>query len=258
MNSYLPQSIYGPVTSWRLGRSLGVDVLCIDSICSFECVYCQLGKINRLTLTREVFVPTEKILADLRCSSWQSADVITFSGSGEPTLAKNLGEVIDGIRKLTHKPIVVLTNSTLLHREDVRRELAAADKIFCKLDAWSEETLKRFDHPHPEVALDKIILGIHHLRQEFNGFLAIQTMILRPLNEFEIEELADIFAFVRPDEVQLNLPTRPVPKNYFVESRGNEIEIDDSFHRLKTISGPELEMIRAKLAKLTRLAIVTR
>jgi wyosine [tRNA(Phe)-imidazoG37] synthetase (radical SAM superfamily) len=252
------QSIYGPVNSWRLGRSLGVDVLCIDSICSFACVYCQLGKINRLTFRRDVFVPTEKVLADLKKSSWKSAEVITFSGSGEPTLAKNLGEVIDGIRKLTQKPIVVLTNSTLLYRADVRRELAGADKIFCKLDAWSADTLQRFDRPHPGVRFEQIIRGIQDLRQEFSGFLAIQTMILRPLNDYEIEELADIFASIRPNEVQLNLPTRPVPKTYSVESRGNEVKIDPSFNRLKTISGAELELIRAKLADSTRLPVVTR
>ncbi len=99
MTNSIPSSIYGPVRSWRLGLSLGVDILCIDSICSFECVYCQLGKINRVTATRDVFVSTEKVLDDLKKSDWQKADVITFSGSGEPTLAKNLGEVIEKIKK---------------------------------------------------------------------------------------------------------------------------------------------------------------
>ncbi|HMS11341.1 MAG TPA: radical SAM protein, partial [Pyrinomonadaceae bacterium] len=113
-------SIYGPVDSWRLGRSLGVDVLCVDSICSFECVYCQLGKINRVTTDRGVFVPTEKIIRDLQMADWRSADVITFSGSGEPTLAANLGEIITAIRELTGEPIAILTNSTLLGDANVR------------------------------------------------------------------------------------------------------------------------------------------
>ena len=107
MTNSIPSSIYGPIRSWRLGWSLGVDVLCVDSICSFECVYCQLGKINRVTTGRDIFVSTEKILSDLKNSDWQNADVITFSGSGEPTLAKNLGEIIEKIKELTGKPIVV-------------------------------------------------------------------------------------------------------------------------------------------------------
>jgi wyosine [tRNA(Phe)-imidazoG37] synthetase (radical SAM superfamily) len=184
--------------------------------------------------------------------------VITFSGSGEPTLAKNLGEIIEKIKELTHKPIVILTNSTLLYQPKVRKELAQADKIFCKLDAWSEETLSRFDHPKKEVSLEKIINGIHHLRQEFNGFLAIQTMILRPLKEFEFEEYADILRLIKPDEVQLNLPSRPIPQKYFLETRGNEVEFDETFTKLKTISKDDLELIRKKIAKLTNLPIITR
>ena len=91
-------TVYGPVNSWRVGRSLGVDVLCVNSVCSFRCVYCQLGRINVHTAERRVYVPTERVLEDLRASDWRGADVITLSGSGEPTLAANLGEVVRGIR----------------------------------------------------------------------------------------------------------------------------------------------------------------
>lgn len=258
MTSLTPNSIYGPVKSWRLGWSLGVDVLCIDSICSFECVYCQLGKIHQVTVERGVFVSTKKVLTDLKKSDWQKADVITFSGSGEPTLAANLGEIIGKIKDLTRKPIVILTNSTLLHDPQVRKELQHADKIFCKLDAWSDDTLRRFDRPETSISLEKIITGIHHLRHEFDGFLAIQTMILRPMNEFEIEELADIYNLIKPDEVQLNLPTRPVPREYFLDTRGNEVEFNQSFTQLKTISKSELEKIRRRLSELTHLPIITR
>ena len=179
MKNSIPNSIYGPVASWRLGRSLGVDVLCIDSICSFECVYCQLGKINRVTMERDVFVSTEKILDDLKTSDWREADVITFSGSGEPTLAINLGIIIGKIKSFTGKPVIVLTNSTLLHLPEVRKEVALADKIFCKLDAWSDEILRRINRPYKTFSVEEIISGIKKLREEFSGFLAIQTMILQ-------------------------------------------------------------------------------
>lgn len=258
MTNPLPSSIYGPVRSWRLGWSLGVDVLCTDSICSFECVYCQLGKINRVTMERDVFVSTEKILEDLKNSDWQKADVITFSGSGEPTLAANLGEVIGKIKQLTGKTIIVLTNSTLLHDEKVRNEIALADRIFCKLDAWSDETLQKIDRPHKQVSLEKIISGIRLLRRDFKKFLAIQTMNLRLPKEQEIKKFAEILRSIKPDEVQLNLPTRPIPNDYFLETRGNKIEIKPEFKKIKTISKTNLENVRLKLAKLTDSPIITR
>jgi len=258
MTGQIPNSIYGPVRSWRLGWSLGVDVLCVDSICSFECVYCQLGKINRVTTERQVFVSTAKVLRDFQHSAWQKADVITFSGSGEPTLAKNLGEIIEKIKKLSGKPIVVLTNSTLLHFEEVRSELLQSDKIFCKLDAWSDDLLERIDRPHPNVSLESIISGIRLLRHQFRGELAIQTMILRSPSDFEIESFAEILGSIKPDEVQLNLPVRPIPSEYFLETRGNEVEYNDKFRQLKSISEDELETVRERLLKLTHLQIVTR
>lgn len=258
MTNDMPTSIYGPVKSWRLGLSLGVDVLCVDSICSFECVYCQLGKIHRVTKKRGEFVSTAKVLEDLKKADWQTADVITFSGSGEPTLAKNLGEVIEKIKQLTKKPIVVLTNSTLLHEKQVRQELLRADKIFCKLDAWSDDVLRRVDRPVNEIALESIIAGIFDLRREFSGFLAIQTMILRLPNKFELEKLAEIYRLINPDEVQLNLPSRPVPHEHFLETRGNSIEFNGDFKHLKTISKDELENIRRRLSETTKLPIITR
>ncbi len=254
----MPSSIYGPVSSWRLGRSLGVDVLCVDSICSFECVYCQLGKINRVTTDRAVFVSTEQIISDLLASDWKSADVVTFSGSGEPTLAANLGDVIAEIKRITEKPVIVLTNSTLLDRADVRAELAGADRVFCKLDAWSEDTLRRFDRPAAGITLKSIVDGIVEFRRSFPGFVAIQTMLMRMPHNDEITAFAEILKRIGPDEVQLNLPTRPIPHEYFVETRGNEVEFDESFTRLKTIGKEELDSVAEELRKLTNLEIVAR
>src|ERR1041384_6820260 len=141
----LPQTVYGPVSSWRVGRSLGIDLLAVNSICSFRCIYCQLGRINLHTSGRKVYVPTERVLSDLAASAWREADIITLSGSGEPTLAANLGAVIRESKRVTHKPVLVLTNSTLLGDAQVRRELGAADRVFCKLDAADEATFRKID-----------------------------------------------------------------------------------------------------------------
>lgn len=249
--------IYGPVDSWRLGRSLGVDLLFIDSICSFACVYCQLGKINRITTDREVFVPTARVLDDLRASKWKNSDVITFSGSGEPTLASNLGETIAAIRELTGKPIAVLTNATLLDRQDVRGEIQLADKIFCKLDAWSEPLLQRIDRPAAGITLEGIVEGIRQLRSQYSGFLAIQTMLVSEPSQKEIETYAKIVRSIGPDEVEINLPLRPIPNAWNLESRGNITELTRGSRKLKTLSGEQAASVGEALARLTNIKVIT-
>jgi len=213
-------TVYGPVRSWRVGLSLGIDLLCVDSVCSFRCVYCQLGKINQHTGERRLFVPTRRVIEDLCSSPWAEADAVTFSGSGEPTLASNLGEAIEQVKALTRKPVVVLTNSSLLGLADVRRELCQADSLFCKLDAADERTFRMLNRPVEGLTVRSVIEGIKALRREYGGHLAVQLMLQRVhLNQTAL--LADALKEIRPDEVQLNLPTRPVPSEWFAEARGN-------------------------------------
>lgn len=257
-NHPLPAStVYGPVASWRVGQSLGIDLLFTNSICSFRCVYCQLGKINEHTAERKVYVPTEKVLADLQASSWQSADVITFSGNGEPTLAANLGEVMRAVKTLTGKPIVVLTNATLLHDPAVRNDLQEADKIFCKLDAATEPTLQLVDRPVAGITVRSIVEGIKALRQEYHGHLAIQTMLL-PVNENEIGVLAAVLKEIQPDEVQLNTPSRPVPREWIFAARGNHDATFENAARLRVPTLEKLAAIAEQLHALTGLEITAK
>jgi wyosine [tRNA(Phe)-imidazoG37] synthetase (radical SAM superfamily) len=200
-------TVYGPVQSWRVGRSLGIDLLCVNSICSFRCVYCQLGRINVHTATRKVYVSTEQVLADLKRSAWATADIITLSGSGEPTLAANLGAVIHEIKSLTGKPVLVLTNSAHLCDAQVRRDLRAADKIFCKLDAASDAVFRQLNRPVAGVTLGTSIEGISKLRGEYADYFGVQIMLM-PWNVQQVDEFARILEALRPDEVQLNAPAR--------------------------------------------------
>ena len=213
-------TIYGPVESWRFGRSLGVDLLCVTSACSLRCVYCQLGRINLHTAERRVFVETRRVLADLGRSPWRAADVITFSGSGEPTLAANLGECVAGVKALTAKAVCVLTNATLLEDPAVRRDLARADRVSCKLDAADEETFRRVGRPAEGLTLARVVSGIKLLRAEFAGQLDVQIM-LTPLNASRAEEFARLLAEMRPDGVHLNAPARPAPRAWSLAARGN-------------------------------------
>jgi wyosine [tRNA(Phe)-imidazoG37] synthetase (radical SAM superfamily) len=249
-------SVYGPVQSWRVGRSLGIDLLCVNSICSFRCVYCQLGRINVHTAARQVYVPTEQVWADLKGSAWATADIITLAGSGEPTLAANLGAVIREIKSLTGKPVLVLTNSAHLHDPQVRRDLRAADKVFCKLDAASEVVFRRLNRPVAGVTLGTVIGGISKLRGEYTGYLGIQLMLMS-WNVQQLPEFARILRGLRPDEVQLNAPTRQLPRVWSSSARGNLPPQGERGIRLKQLDCQARAQFAARLRELTGLKIIT-
>jgi len=250
------KTVYGPVRSWRVGISLGVDLLCVDSICSFRCLYCQLGKINVHTTERKVYVPTEKVMTDLMRSSWRVADIITLSGSGEPTLAANIGEVIHKIKMFTDKPVLVLTNATMLNDESVRRELCEADKVFCKLDAVDEETFKLINRPVEGITVRRVVEGIKALRKEFTGELAIQLM-LTPLNMKQIEQFARVLKEIGPDEVQLNLPLRPVPREWFAGARGNNRTSPVPTVHFRAVEPDAVARVGSALHNLTGLKVTS-
>ena len=250
-------TVYGPVRSWRFGLSLGVDLLFTNSICSFRCNYCQLGKINIHTRERRVYVPTERVMNDLRASNWQAADVITLSGSGEPTLAANIGEVIDEIKTLTGKPVVVLTNASLLNQAEVRHDLRHADKVFCKLDAIDEHRLKTINRPVEDITLHGIIEGIKEFRKEYEGYLGIQIMVQGSRSGKHLRQLARLLKEIAPDEVQINAPLRPIPLAWCLEARGNNDSYSRPAIRPKTIAREEISQIAATLRNLTGYKIVS-
>lgn len=250
-------TVYGPVQSWRVGLSLGIDLLYVDSICSFRCVYCQLGKINVHTDLREVYVPTETVMRDLKASDWTRADIITLSGNGEPTLAANIGEVIREIKAFTLKPVLVLTNSAHLSDPLVRREISAADRIFCKLDAAEEKTFRKINRPVEGITLRRIVDGIKTLRAEYAGFLAIQTMLTQ-INRNQLEPLATLLKEIQPDEVQLNLPLRPIPRRWSFAARGNQEISTPDVTSLTPLPRQEALLMETILRQLTDLKIVSR
>ena len=207
------QFVYGPVASWRLGRSLGVDILSTpDKTCSFDCVYCQLGGTTNRTVKRHVYVPTEEIereIAAIADTIYASTDVITFAGMGEPTLGANLGEVAAMLRRYSTKPLVILTNSALITDATVRDELKTLDIVVAKLDAPDQDTFEKTNRPvSGEITLDAIIAGLKEFRKDYRGRLCLQMMFVEENKDYGWE-LARIAAEIRPDEVQLNTPLRP-------------------------------------------------
>lgn len=249
-------SVYGPVHSWRVGASLGVDVLLETSTCSFNCIYCQLGDIQLKTAERKIYVPTAQVEHDLRRSRWEEADIITFSGSGEPTLALNLAEVIHMVKEYTGKPVMVLTNATLLHQDEVVQDLREADVVACKLDAATEAGLKQMNRPVPGVTLARIEEGIRKLKAVHPGKVALQCMFM-PTNLAEVEQMAALINRLQPDEVQLNTPKRPYPLEWHLDSRGNHGDKPYPTRTLRVVSPPQAEEIEALLRARTQVPVLS-
>jgi wyosine [tRNA(Phe)-imidazoG37] synthetase (radical SAM superfamily) len=256
----LPSSVYGPVHSWRVGWSLGIDMLLETSTCSFNCIYCQLGDIQQKTNLRRVYVPTEKIQADFLASDWKAADIITFSGNGEPTLAENIGEVIAWLQTQCTKPIMVLTNGTHLENPQVRQALMTVDIVAIKLDAATESGLQQMNRPVAGVTLAGILAGTHLFKAEYkaanpSGKLVLQCMFM-PTNQAELEAMGALVADLQPDEVQLNTPKRPYPMRWVVENRGNHPMPDAEAvslletRTLRTVDEPTAAHIEASLRRL--------
>ena len=201
--------IYGPVASWRLGKSLGIDLLnARRKVCDFDCFYCQLGKTRRFVVEPEEFVSLEELNREIESLRPIDADYATFSGMGEPTLASNLGDAIEMARSILDLPVAVLTNSSLMSREDVRQRLARADVVVAKLDAPNEELFSLVNRPGSGLSFDLILAGMRRFRDAYRGKLALQIMFVQA-NEGYAEEIANLAQSISPDEVQINTPLRP-------------------------------------------------
>lgn len=249
-------SVYGPVQSWRYGRSLGIDPIGVVSTCSFDCVYCQLGAIEHKTKQRQIFIPTEQILRDLQAFAPWDVDAITLSGSGEPTLALNLGEIVTQIQAVTGRPVGVLTNGSLLDQAEVRAELALPDQVAVKVDAIAGDKFRRVDRPVAGIELDTIWQGLAQFRQQYPGELAIQTMLLVPWSEAEQQEYITLMQRIHPDEIQLNTPTRPKPQSHQLDARGNHTD-DTPYptHHLKCVSAEVLQQFGDRIHAATGIPV---
>ncbi|AIF69614.1 hypothetical protein PAP_06070 [Palaeococcus pacificus DY20341] len=205
---------FGPVPSRRLGRSLGINNI-PDKVCSYACVYCQIGRTLRMEVERRAFYPPELIFEEAKKkvdnakARDEKIDYITFVPDGEPTLDANLGEEIDLLRKLG-VPLAILTNASLIWHEDVRENLLKFDFVSLKLDAVSEELWKKIDRPHKSLKLEKILEGMLEFRGEFRGKLVTETMLIDGINySDELEKIAEFLRELKPDVAYIGIPTRP-------------------------------------------------
>ncbi len=206
---------FGPVPSRRLGRSLGINNI-PPKTCSYSCVYCQLGRTSQLIANRQAFYKPKEIFKEVRrkvdeaISRNENIDYLTFVPDGEPTLDINLGKEISLLRQIGI-PIAVLTNASLLWREDVREDLLEADLVSLKVDAVNQALWMKINRPHKSLSLDKILDGIIDFAEAFRGTIISETMLIDMI-EYD-DELRKIAVFLGElaglEKAYIAVPTRP-------------------------------------------------
>lgn len=236
-----PSYLYGPVPSRRLGFSLGIDIIPFK-ICTFNCIYCQIGRTTQKTLERKPYVPVAAVLAELReklAHSSERIDYLTISGSGEPTLNSEIGTLIQAIKQLSRIPIAVLTNGSLLGDAGVQRDLARADVVLPTLCAADQETFTRIHRPVPELRIDNVIAGMVSFRRTFKGAIWLEVMVIKGINDTHdaMVRLRTAIERINPDRIQINTVVRPPSETFARQCTQKDLE------QLCPILGPKCEVI---------------
>lgn len=211
-----PETIaFGPVPSRRLGRSLGVNNI-PPKVCTYSCVYCQLGRTDRMQVEREAFYAPKHVSGSVENKVrkakelGESIDYLTFVPDGESTVDINLGTEIDLLKPLDIR-IAVITNASLIWRSDVREDLMKADWVSLKIDSTREDVWRRTNRPYRTLRLTSILDGIREFANAYNGELVTETMLVKDVNDDgeRLEEVADFLAQLKPTRAYLAIPTRP-------------------------------------------------
>jgi len=209
--------VYGPVPSRRLGRSLGVDLIPFKT-CTYDCIYCQLGRTTTRTLRSEEYVPLDDVLEEIerKAASRPPADYVTLSGSGEPTLYSRLDDLIAGIKMRTSVPVAVITNGSLLWDARVRESLLGADVVLPSLDAGVAALWRSVNRPHPDLEFQAVVGGLEAFRKQFGGTIWLEVLLLGGVTAIvsEVERVAELAARFAPDRVHLNTVVRPAAETF--------------------------------------------
>lgn len=237
---FLYQYVYGPVPSKRLGRSLGIDLAPLKR-CTYDCIYCQLGRTTDKTAELKTYAAPEAICSELerKLSRDPSPDYISLAGSGEPTLNAGIGELIDKIKGMTNIPVAVLTNGSLLWRDEVRTALMPADLVLPSLDAGDEEMFQYVNRPHRDISFQRMISGLSDFVRVYPGPVWLEVFLLAGVTAIpaEIEKIDALLGKIRPERVQLNTATRP-PAEEFAYAVS-----EDQMESLKKLFSETVEII---------------
>jgi len=235
--------VFGPVPSRRLGRSLGINNI-PPKVCSYTCVYCQLGRAIKMQTKRQSFYDPGELLREVEIKiqmakkANEHIDYLTFVSDGEPTLDIHLGREIDLMKPLGIK-IAVITNSSLTWKDDVKEDLSKADWVSLKVDTIQDSVWRKINRPCSSLSLQKILDGILEFSRQYNGKLVTETMLVGGLNDAEdqIKEAGEFIKQLSVDTAFLSVPTRP-PAEQWVHppSEGQLVLAYELFHsRLKDV-----------------------
>ena len=211
---------FGPVPSRRLGHSMGINNI-PPKICTYSCVYCQVGRTLNMQVERKVFYKPEEIVQSVEKKIREAkekgelVDYLTFVPDGEPTLDINLGKEIE-LLKASGIKIAVITNSSLIGKENVRNDLGRADWVSLKIDAVSQNIWRRINRPHRYLKLNEILQGILKFSRTFRGELTTETMLIQDFNDNleETEKISGFIAKINPSISYIAIPTRPPAEKY--------------------------------------------
>ncbi|NLB81779.1 MAG: radical SAM protein [Clostridiaceae bacterium] len=239
--------VFGPVPSRRLGQSIGINNI-PPKICSYSCVYCQLGRTNHMQVKRQAFYSPEDICRETEIKLKQletenkQADYFSFVPDGEPTLDLNLGKTIKLLKPYNTK-IAVITNASLLWMDEVKEDLMGADWVSVSIDAADEKTWHEIDRPYGKLKHQDILKGIIEFSKAFRGTLVTETMLVEGINDHEscIEEIAEQIALVQPQKAYLLVPTRP-PAESGVK-RASSDSLRNATAIIRGVSGIDVECI---------------
>ncbi|WP_253285580.1 radical SAM protein [Clostridium cochlearium] len=229
--------IYGPIPSRRLGLSLGVSPI-PKKFCNYSCIYCQIGVTHNLTNTRREFFPLEDIINEFKryISSDKNFDVVSIVGEGEPTLYSKLGELIISLKKLTDKPIAVITNTGLLYDKNVQEELLNADIVLPSMDFFSQESFKALHRPYGRLDFQKSYNGLVEFSKKFKGELWLEVMLIEDINSSkeDLLKLKELIKNINYSKIYINTAVRP-PAESWVKPASKET-IDFAVELLDGIS----------------------
>jgi wyosine [tRNA(Phe)-imidazoG37] synthetase (radical SAM superfamily) len=227
MKAKLCKYIYGPVPSRRLGRSLGIDLVPFKT-CTYDCIYCQLGRTTNKTIERRPYVPIEDILNELKIklAAGESPDYISIAGSGEPTLHSYIGELIGMIKNMTTIPVAVLTNGSLLFMPEVRAALMQADLVIPSLDAGDEALFRYVNRPHADISFDQMVNGLIDFTRNFPGKVWLEVLLLSGVTGMaaEARKLATYAKVIGAAKVQLNTVCRPAAEDFACAVERKQLE----------------------------------
>jgi len=233
--------LYGPVPSRRLGRSLGIDLVPYK-ICTYDCIYCQIGKTTQKALERREYVPVKDILEEVERflkEETSSIDYLSLSGSGEPTLHSKIRDIIEGLKRITSIPVAVITNGSLLYLKEVQKDLLDADVLLPSLDAVSPEVFAKVNRPDEGFSVERTVEGLVQFRKIYKGQIWLEILFCRGVNDSqsELTLMKEAINRIQPDKIHLNTVVRPPSEKRVLPL--DEIEME----RIRDFFGDKAEII---------------